>query len=62
MCQANLDMTQAKISELSQKQYKLPVYYFTELIGLAWKAPQVKTWLSRHLVTPIPLLQGKGLL
>ena len=62
MCQANLDMTQAKISELSQKPYNLPVYYFTELIGAAWKAPQVKTWLSRHLVNPIPLLQGKGLL
>jgi heterodisulfide reductase subunit B len=62
MCQANLDMTQAKISELSQKQYKLPVYYFTELIGLAWKAPQVKTWLSRHLVNPKPLLERKGLL
>jgi heterodisulfide reductase subunit B len=62
MCQANLDMTQAKISELSQKQYNLPVYYFTELIGLAWKAQQVKTWLSRHLVNPQPLLERKGLL
>jgi heterodisulfide reductase subunit B2 len=62
MCQANLDMSQARISKVFQKPYDLPIYYFTELIGLAWKAPEVKTWLSRHLVNPIPLLEKKGLL
>jgi heterodisulfide reductase subunit B len=62
MCQANLDMTQAKVSELAQQAYDLPVYYFTELIGAAWRAPGLKTWLSRHLVNPIPLLEKKGLL
>jgi len=62
MCQANLDMPQAKISEIFQKQYDLPIYYFTELIGVAWNVPQAATWLSRHLVNPQLLLKQKGLL
>jgi heterodisulfide reductase subunit B2 len=62
MCQANLDMPQARISRTFGKQYDIPVYYFTELIGLSWKAPDIKTWLSRHLVDPLPLLRRKGLL
>ena len=61
MCQANLDMPQAKIAALFQKKYDLPIYYFTELIGVAWQAPEAKSWLNRHLVNPLPLLQRKGL-
>ncbi|HMK66273.1 MAG TPA: CoB--CoM heterodisulfide reductase iron-sulfur subunit B family protein [Thermodesulfobacteriota bacterium] len=62
MCQANLDMPQKRISEKFQKNYELPVYYFTELIGLSWKAPETRSWLSRHLVDSESLLKRKGLL
>ncbi len=62
MCQANLDMPQTRIAEIFRKKYDLPVYYFTELIGVSWKGPEVKTWLSRHLVNPEPLLKRKGLI
>ena len=62
MCQANLDMPQTTISKIFQKKYDLPVYYFTELIGVSWKGPEVKTWLSRHLVNPELLLKRKGLI
>jgi heterodisulfide reductase subunit B len=61
MCQANLDLPQKKISKLFHQDYDLPIFYFTELIGLAWQVPEVKTWLSRHLVNPEPLLKRKGL-
>ena len=61
MCQANLDMPQAKIAALFQKKYDLPIYYFTELIGVAWQAPEASSWLTRHLVDPIPLLRKKSL-
>lgn len=60
MCQANLDMPQKTISEIFRKVYDLPVYYFTELIGVSWKGPEVKTWLSRHMVNPEPLLKRKS--
>ena len=62
MCQANLDMPQAKIAALFQKKYDLPILYFTELIGVAWQAPEAGSWLSRHLVDPIPLLRKKSLI
>ena len=62
MCQANLDLTQERISKKFGKPYYLPVFYFTELIGLALGHPQVKKWLAGHLVDPRPLLRRKGLL
>jgi heterodisulfide reductase subunit B len=62
MCQANLDLSQTRISTGTGKNYYLPVLYFTELIGLALGHPQTPEWLARHLVDPRPLLQRKGLL
>ena len=62
MCQANLDLNQARISQKFGKSYNLPVFYFTELIGLALGHPQVKNWLAKHLVDPVPLLKRKGLM
>ncbi|MCL4500863.1 MAG: CoB--CoM heterodisulfide reductase iron-sulfur subunit B family protein [Deltaproteobacteria bacterium] len=62
MCQANLDMSQGRISKKSGKNYYLPVFYFTELIGLALGHPEADKWLARHLVDPRPLLKNKGLL
>ena len=62
MCQANLDMRQEEISVQFGKKYDLPVFYFTELIGLALGLPDVKKWFKRHFVDPIPLLRRKGLL
>ncbi|MCK9375941.1 MAG: CoB--CoM heterodisulfide reductase iron-sulfur subunit B family protein [Syntrophobacterales bacterium] len=61
MCQANLDMSQERISQKFGKDYYLPVFYFTELIGLAVGHPQAPRWLAQHLVDPMPLLKMKGL-
>ncbi len=61
MCQANLDMSQERISKRQGKDYYLPVFYFTELIGLALGHPEADGWLARHLVDPRPLLREKGL-
>jgi heterodisulfide reductase subunit B len=62
MCQANLDMSQGRIAKKTGKAYYLPVFYFTELIGLALGHPDTGGWLARHLVDPRPLLRQKGLL
>ncbi len=62
MCQANLDLSQERISKKAGKKYYLPVFYFTELMGLAMGHPDAATWLSRHLVDPRPLLKQRGLL
>ena len=60
MCQANLDMPQKRIGKQFGKDYYLPVFYFTELIGLALGHPDVKKWLAGHLVDPLPLLEKRA--
>lgn len=62
MCQANLDMYQKKIEADWGKRFSLPIYYFSELIGLACHAEGVQKWLSRHITNPFPLLQELGFL
>ncbi len=57
MCQANLDMYQQKIQADRGKRFTLPVYYFTELIGLACDLKGVNKLLSRHITDPFPLLR-----
>ncbi len=62
MCQANLDLSQERISRKFGRDYYLPVFYFTELMGLALGLPETRQWLVRHLVDPQPLLKDKGLI
>ena len=61
MCQANLDMHQEKIGTDWGKSFSLPVYYFSELIGLAQRVSGVKRWLSRHITDPFALLKQLNL-
>jgi heterodisulfide reductase subunit B len=61
MCQANLDMHQEKIGADWGRRFAFPVYYFTELIGLAHDVSGVKRWLSRHITDPFSLLKQLNL-
>jgi heterodisulfide reductase subunit B len=62
MCMANVDGRQKYRGELPiprppKPDYKpLPIFYFTELMALAYDLPMHKV-LSRHLVDPRPLLK-----
>ena len=62
MCFSNLDNRQKEISKRTGKEYAVPVFYFNELMGLAFNDPNVMKWLRRHLVDPRPLLSQKGLM
>jgi heterodisulfide reductase subunit B len=62
MCQANLDMYQQDISKYFGRKYDIPVFYFTELIGLGLGLKDVSTWLKRHMVDPSSFLDKKKLL
>jgi heterodisulfide reductase subunit B len=57
MCMINLDTRQAPRST-----EKMPIFYLTELMALAFGLPQVEKWLRRHSVNPCPLLRERGLL
>ena len=54
LCQVNLEMRQAG-------QEKMPVFYFTELLGLAFGLPEVGKWWGKHLIDPRPVLRQAGL-
>lgn len=62
MCQSNLDSWQGDISAATGKKYELPIFFFTELMGLAFGQTEVKKWLSRHAADPKPLLRKLNLL
>ena len=53
LCQANLDMRQTGPDPL-------PVFYFTELMGVAMDVPNRKNWWGKHIVNPGPLLSRLG--
>lgn len=61
MCHANLDIYQEKIEADWGRHFNLPIYYFSELIGLASHANGVSKWLSGHITDPFPLLRELGL-
>jgi heterodisulfide reductase subunit B2 len=62
MCQMNLDMYQAQIEATWEKQFNLPIYYFSELIGLACGLKGAENWISKHITESLSLLNRLGLL
>jgi heterodisulfide reductase subunit B len=62
LCQANLDVRQLQVGKEDNKQYDLPVIYFTQLMGLAFGLAPAALGLNHHLVDPVALLQKKGLI
>ena len=61
MCQANLDMYQEKIAADWDEKFSFPIYYFTELIGIAHDVTGVKQWLAGHISDPVSLLKQLNL-
>ncbi len=51
LCHANLETRQS-----AARENKLPIFYFTELIGLAMGITGVESWLKKHLISPFGLL------
>jgi heterodisulfide reductase subunit B len=62
LCQANLDTRQEEIEVGKGIKYNMPIFYFTELMGLVFGNQGVDKWFGRHFVDPRPLLQKKKLL
>jgi heterodisulfide reductase subunit B len=62
MCFSNLDSPQKEISRATGTEYHVPVYYITELMGIAFGDASVEKWLHRHITDPVPLLKQLGLL
>jgi len=52
LCQANLEMRQ---------EIGLPIFYFTELMGVAFDIDGRDKWWSKHMISPKGLLKELGL-
>jgi heterodisulfide reductase subunit B len=50
-------MYQQKIEADLGRRFSMPVFYFTELIGLACNLKESKEWLSCHISEPFSLLR-----
>jgi heterodisulfide reductase subunit B len=45
-----------------RQEIGLPVFYFTELMGVAFDVEKREGWWKKHMITPRPLLESMGLL
>jgi heterodisulfide reductase subunit B len=56
LCHANLDTRQGQIEERYGVGYRLPIFYFTQLLGLSMGISPKKLGLFKHFVDPGELL------
>ncbi len=54
LCQVNIEMRQTQ-------EAKMPAFYITEMLGLAFGLPEAQKWWSKHLIDPRPVLSQAGL-
>jgi heterodisulfide reductase subunit B2 len=54
LCQMSLEMRQTAPTA------KMPLFYFTELIGLAFGLEEAQSWWKKHLISPVKLLNSLG--
>ncbi|MHB8926450.1 MAG: CoB--CoM heterodisulfide reductase iron-sulfur subunit B family protein [Bacillota bacterium] len=59
MCQANLDGRQGAVEKTYKTNYHLPVFYFTQLMSLAFGIEPYKLGFARHSIDPRELLHTK---
>jgi heterodisulfide reductase subunit B len=62
LCHGNLDIRQKEIEGVYNTSYGLPVFYLTQLLGLAAGLGADKLGLDAMIVNPMPLLKEKNLL
>lgn len=62
LCHGNLDIRQKEIEGVYHATYGLPVFYLTQLVGIAAGLGAESLGLDAMIVNPLPLLKSKGLL
>ncbi len=62
LCQSNLDLQQSELKNNHGHKYHLPIFYFTQLMGLALGLETNKLGLKRLIVDPRPLLKNKNII
>jgi heterodisulfide reductase subunit B len=61
LCQMNLDLRQKDTEKASGESFNLPVFYFTQLLGLAFGISRKDLGLRSLVVSPKQLLANRGI-
>jgi heterodisulfide reductase subunit B len=61
MCQLNLDAYQDNVNKYFGTNYKIPILYFTQLVGLAFDIPPKKLGFGKEFVSAAPALAKIGI-
>jgi len=56
LCQTNLDAYQSRVNSTFKTHYKLPVFFITQLIGLALEIDPIPLGLNTNIVSPKEVL------
>jgi heterodisulfide reductase subunit B len=59
MCQLNLDGYQARVNKHFNTNFKLPIMYFTQMLGVAFGIELKKLGFGKELVAAAPVLKAK---
>jgi len=59
MCQLNLDGYQARVNKHFNTNFRLPIMYFTQILGLAFGIEPKKLGFGKELVAAMPVLKAK---
>ena len=58
LCHANLDTRQEEIEQEHNTTYGIPIFYFTQLMGIAMGIAPTKLGIQKHFVAADKLLAG----
>lgn len=59
MCQLNLDAYQGRVNNYFNTQFRLPIVYFTQLLGVALGIDMKKLGFGKELVAAEPVIRAK---
>jgi heterodisulfide reductase subunit B len=62
MCHSNLDTRQSELLHDGGDAYSIPVYYFTELMDVAYGEKSAAGYVKRHITDATALLRRHGLI
>jgi len=59
MCQLNLDAYQARVNGFFGTDFRMPIVFFTQMVGLSFGLDPAKLGFGKELVAAKPVLQAK---
>jgi heterodisulfide reductase subunit B len=60
MCQLNLDAYQNDVNKFFKTNYKIPILYFTQMMGLAFDIPTAESGIGKEFIDARPALAKIG--